>query len=133
MCERCPPASAAAPPAAAGSLPESATDQRLPPGPAAEDGSDPELAAIAALVAAHPRESDYPPVRGLLGTLAVGLVRVYQRLCRPIMPAVCRFHPSCSDYMILAIRKHGVFGGIPRGLARLARCHPFHPGGVDYP
>ncbi|HPI67015.1 MAG TPA: membrane protein insertion efficiency factor YidD [bacterium] len=43
----------------------------------------------------------------------------------------CRFYPSCSEYMVLAIKKHGLFRGVIKGFNRLLRCNPFNPGGYD--
>lgn len=63
----------------------------------------------------------------------MGLIRLYQRLVSPWMPNVCRFVPSCSEYARLAIRRHGAGRGAWLAARRLLRCHPFHPGGVDYP
>ena len=61
-------------------------------------------------------------------------IRLYQRLVSPLLPAnTCKFHPSCSEYAVLAIRKHGVFRGIPMAGWRLLRCHPWSHGGIDYP
>ena len=60
-------------------------------------------------------------------------VRGYQLGVRPVLPPSCRFHPSCSDYAILAIRKHGVLRGVPLVAWRLLRCNPWSHGGVDYP
>lgn len=63
----------------------------------------------------------------------VGLVRVYQWTIGPLLGRVCRFEPTCSHYMIASLRKHGVLRGVARGLARIGRCHPWHPGGYDPP
>jgi putative membrane protein insertion efficiency factor len=63
--------------------------------------------------------------------LATAPIRLYQLLISPLLPPSCRFYPSCSEYAIVAIRTHGVLRGSVLALARLARCHPFHPGGVD--
>jgi uncharacterized protein len=63
----------------------------------------------------------------------IGGVRCYQIALRPIMPAVCRFQPSCSEYFILAVRKYGPVGGACRGAYRLCRCNPFTRGGYDPP
>jgi putative membrane protein insertion efficiency factor len=65
--------------------------------------------------------------------LAAGLVRVYQWFVSPVLGAHCRFAPSCSEYARLALLEHGLVGGAWLALRRLARCHPFHPGGVDPP
>lgn len=60
-------------------------------------------------------------------------VRGYQLLISPLIGRVCRFQPSCSHYMIGALRKYGLLRGTLKGLARIARCHPWHPGGHDPP
>ena len=69
----------------------------------------------------------------VLTALLVFLVRGYQLLLRPILPPACRFHPSCSEYFILAVRKHGPLRGAWKGLCRIGRCHPWNAGGIDYP
>jgi len=63
----------------------------------------------------------------------IGLVRVYQYTLSPLIGRQCRFHPTCSNYMIAAVEKHGALRGAWRGMRRVARCHPWHPGGVDLP
>ena len=60
-----------------------------------------------------------------------GLIRGYQRWISPWLPQACRFYPTCSEYMLQAIEKHGVWRGIMKGLWRLMKCHPFHHGGYD--
>lgn len=64
-------------------------------------------------------------------TLLIGLIRVYQLLLSPLIGARCRFHPSCSQYTIEAIRTYGVARGGYLALRRLLRCHPWHAGGLD--
>lgn len=65
---------------------------------------------------------------------AIAPIRLYQLLVSPWLPAnTCKFHPSCSEYAVLSIRKHGVVRGLPRAAWRLLRCHPWAAGGVDYP
>lgn len=59
------------------------------------------------------------------------LVRFYQIVFRPIMPPLCRFEPSCSDYMIEALRKRGAFVGLWLGTRRILRCNPFGGSGYD--
>ena len=59
------------------------------------------------------------------------LIRGYQRCISPLLPGACRFYPSCSEYLLQAVEKHGVTRGILMGLIRLSKCHPFHPGGHD--
>ena len=63
----------------------------------------------------------------------IGLVQVYQILLSPIFGRQCRFHPTCSAYFIEAVRKYGAIAGAWRGVRRICRCHPFHPGGYDPP
>jgi hypothetical protein len=66
-----------------------------------------------------------------MARLLVVLVRLYQRLIGPGLPKVCRFYPSCSCYAVTALERHGALRGSWLTVRRLARCHPFHPGGVD--
>jgi putative membrane protein insertion efficiency factor len=61
------------------------------------------------------------------------LIRGYQLLIAPLIGNVCRFEPSCSRYMVGALRKYGFFRGLWKGTGRLLRCHPWHPGGYDPP
>jgi putative membrane protein insertion efficiency factor len=65
--------------------------------------------------------------------LAVGLVRVYQYAVSPLLPRSCRFAPSCSEYAAEAITETGAGRGILLAVRRIARCHPFNPGGYDPP
>ena len=64
-------------------------------------------------------------------TLALLPLRFYKRFLSPLLPPMCRFDPTCSIYMMQAIEKHGTLRGLWLGLRRLARCHPFNPGGWD--
>jgi putative membrane protein insertion efficiency factor len=59
------------------------------------------------------------------------LVRGYQVTLGPLLPASCRFYPSCSAFMIEALEKHGAWRGGVMGIRRILRCHPFHVGGYD--
>lgn len=59
------------------------------------------------------------------------VIRGYQRMVSPILPSSCRFWPSCSQYTLEAVDRYGVIRGTWLGLRRIARCHPFHPGGFD--
>ncbi len=61
----------------------------------------------------------------------VAALRIYKRWISPMLPAACRYSPTCSEYMIEAVEKHGVARGVWMGLKRLGRCHPFHEGGFD--
>ena len=71
--------------------------------------------------------------RWLLATALILCVRFYQICFRPLLPSVCRFHPSCSEYFILAVQKHGPLRGAWRGVRRICRCNPWNPGGYDPP
>ncbi len=68
-----------------------------------------------------------------LAACLIAWVRLYQICFRPLMPAVCRFQPSCSEYFILAVQKYGALRGACKGVGRICRCHPWHPGGYDPP
>lgn len=72
-------------------------------------------------------------IAGVPTAVAVGLIRVYQATLGPLLGPTCRYHPSCSRYMIEAMRKYGFARGAWRGLKRIGRCHPWHPGGYDPP
>ncbi len=61
------------------------------------------------------------------------LIKAYQRLVSPYLGDCCRFYPSCSEYMIGSLRLNGILLGVLDGMRRIARCHPFHPGGVEEP
>lgn len=63
----------------------------------------------------------------------IGVVRCYQILLSPLLGRHCRFTPTCSQYFILAVEKYGALRGSWRGVKRIARCHPWHPGGYDPP
>jgi putative membrane protein insertion efficiency factor len=58
-------------------------------------------------------------------------VQGYRRFISPLLPPVCRFAPSCSEYALEALRTHGAARGLWLAAWRLARCHPFNPGGYD--
>jgi putative membrane protein insertion efficiency factor len=77
-----------------------------------------------------------PAVHGLIrlpGMLLILAVRLYQFTIGPMLGPVCRFQPSCSNYFIEAVQKHGAVRGSIRGVGRILRCHPWHPGGYDPP
>jgi len=59
------------------------------------------------------------------------LVRGYQVAISPILPASCRYYPSCSAYAVEALERHGARRGTWLAVRRIARCHPFKPGGYD--
>lgn len=72
------------------------------------------------------------PIVGISAVL-VGGVRVYQWLIRPLLPPLCRYEPSCSEYFIGAVRKYGPLLGAARGVRRICRCNPWSKGGYDPP
>lgn len=59
------------------------------------------------------------------------LLRGYQRFISPMRPPTCRFYPSCSQYAVIAVRRHGAAYGTWLAARRLMRCHPWNPGGID--
>ena len=63
----------------------------------------------------------------------IAVVRLYQFTLSPLIGRQCRFHPTCSNYMIAAVEKYGAFRGSLKGLWRIARCNPFCRGGEDSP
>jgi putative membrane protein insertion efficiency factor len=63
--------------------------------------------------------------------LLVLFVRAYQMLLSPLLPPACRYYPSCSNYAIEALEKHGAWRGGWMAVRRILRCHPFRPGGFD--
>jgi len=58
-------------------------------------------------------------------------IKVYKRFLSPLLPPACRFYPTCSDYALEALRKHGALKGSFLALRRVLRCHPLCEGGVD--
>jgi hypothetical protein len=69
----------------------------------------------------------------VVGACLIGSIRVYQVTVSPLLGPACRFEPSCSRYMVDAIKKYGTWKGLGRGLRRVSRCHPWNPGGYDPP
>ena len=63
--------------------------------------------------------------------LMITLIRFYQYCISPILPNVCRYKPSCSEYFIQALQIHGIFKGSYLGIKRLLRCHPWGGSGYD--
>ena len=61
----------------------------------------------------------------------IGFVRFYQGVLSPLLPASCRYYPSCSAYAIEALQRHGALRGSWLAVKRIGRCHPFRPGGYD--
>ena len=67
-------------------------------------------------------------LRGFL----VAPIRLYQRTISPALPARCKYHPSCSEYAVQAVRRYGVLRGVVLAGWRLLRCNPWSHGGVDF-
>ena len=72
-------------------------------------------------------------VKAVPGRTLIVLVRCYQWTLSPLIGRQCRFQPTCSNYFIGAVQKYGAIRGTLKGIARIMRCHPFHPGGYDPP
>lgn len=71
------------------------------------------------------------PVPTLAARVLIVPVVGYRRFISPLLPPSCRFYPSCSEYAVGALRTHGAIRGLWLAVRRLARCHPFNPGGYD--
>ena len=63
--------------------------------------------------------------------ICILILRVYQKLVSPLLGCRCRFYPTCSEYVSGCLEKYGLMKGLRRGLIRICKCHPFHPGGYD--
>lgn len=63
--------------------------------------------------------------------LLIGILRAYKYLVSPWLGTRCRFYPSCSDYAVEALRKHGLLKGLRLAVWRVSRCHPWNDGGHD--
>ena len=70
-------------------------------------------------------------MRGLVVQLLLLPLRFYKWALSPLLPPMCRFHPSCSVYAMGALAVHGPVKGAWLAFRRVTRCHPFHPGGLD--
>ncbi|MGD0488802.1 MAG: membrane protein insertion efficiency factor YidD [Syntrophorhabdales bacterium] len=64
-------------------------------------------------------------------TIAIFVLRLYRLCVSPYVPTACRFHPTCSSYMMEALKKKGFWRGLSLGLVRVLKCNPLHPGGYD--
>jgi hypothetical protein len=67
----------------------------------------------------------------VVARLVVLLIRGYQVTLSPLLPSACRYQPTCSRYALEAVERYGAWRGSWLGAKRIARCHPFHPGGYD--
>lgn len=61
----------------------------------------------------------------------IAILRFYKRYISPLLPNACIYTPTCSEYAMEAIEKHGVFKGTGLAIRRVLRCNPFHEGGYD--
>jgi putative membrane protein insertion efficiency factor len=66
-----------------------------------------------------------------MSKLLVLLIRAYRYMLSPMLGRSCRFFPSCSEYAIEALQRHGAVRGTWLATKRITRCHPWHPGGYD--
>lgn len=64
-------------------------------------------------------------------SLVIYLIRIYQKLISPLLPARCIYYPTCSEYSVKALKKYGFIKGSYKGIKRILRCHPFNTGGYD--
>ncbi|WP_064092729.1 membrane protein insertion efficiency factor YidD [Rossellomorea aquimaris] len=64
--------------------------------------------------------------------MLLALFKLYQLVISPLKPPTCRFYPTCSHYGIEAVSKFGALRGGWLTIKRIVKCHPFHPGGLDY-
>ena len=64
-------------------------------------------------------------------TLVLGLIGFYKATISPTWPSACKFYPTCSSYASEAVDRHGAARGLWMAAARILRCRPFHPGGID--
>lgn len=64
-------------------------------------------------------------------TVLIALLRLYRYAISPMLGRNCRFHPTCSEYAIEAVQRHGALRGGWLAAKRVGRCHPFNPGGYD--
>ena len=63
--------------------------------------------------------------------IIIGIIKFYRLAISPWKTPCCRFIPTCSEYAILAVEKHGVIKGVWMSAKRILKCHPFHSGGYD--
>ncbi|MGB3977229.1 MAG: membrane protein insertion efficiency factor YidD [bacterium] len=63
--------------------------------------------------------------------IVINLLKGYKRFVSPLLPKACRFYPTCSEYTLIAIERHGLIKGIILGIKRISKCHPWNPGGFD--
>lgn len=64
-------------------------------------------------------------------TLLTGIIWLYKKTISPLLPPACRFYPTCSEYAVQALKKHGLIKGLALSIWRILRCNPFCKGGYD--
>jgi uncharacterized protein len=64
-------------------------------------------------------------------SIFIGIIKLYQKLISPLFPPSCRFYPTCSEYAVQSISKHGAAKGLIKAIWRILRCNPFNKGGFD--
>lgn len=67
-----------------------------------------------------------------LRSILIAPVRVYQRAISPAIPRRCKYHPTCSEYAVTALRRYGILRGLVLAVWRVLRCNPWSHGGVDF-
>jgi putative membrane protein insertion efficiency factor len=70
-------------------------------------------------------------LRNILISILVFFVRIYQRMISPMIPPSCRYTPTCSQYAVEALQKHGPWKGLKLAIRRIGRCHPWGGSGYD--
>jgi len=70
-------------------------------------------------------------MRNFLKKILFYLIRLYQKFLSPLCPGCCRYRPTCSQYVIEAINRHGILKGLLLGIKRILRCHPWGGSGYD--
>ncbi len=63
--------------------------------------------------------------------LLIFLIKIYRKTISPLLPGACRFYPTCSEYSMEALKKYGAIRGFWLSVKRIAKCGPWHPGGID--
>lgn len=66
-----------------------------------------------------------------MSKIIVFFIKIYKHLISPLLPATCRFTPTCSAYSLEALNRYGFIKGLYLAIKRIFKCHPFHPGGYD--
>lgn len=64
--------------------------------------------------------------------ILIYIIKLYQKFISPAFPNTCRFYPTCSNYAIEALKKHGIFKGLWLSIIRILKCNPLNDGGFDY-